>query len=256
MHRKYQNPPVVEALCEVSFDPGQPWDGTLPGLVYNEIKQKFPKKRQQMVVQFGIQIRGQDPTSVPPPPAPPSQETFSRLQFLSEDEKTLIQIAPDVLTVNRLKPYSSWNELKPVIFYALDNYCKAANPKAIRKIGLRYINRIVIPLPEVKIQDYLLASPNIPDALPQRINVWLQRSEIPFDAAGVLVIQTGSVRESGQSGVVFLLDLDFVTAGEPFSIGTAEDKLEVAHQNVGLAFEECVTDMARKLFNEVTSGTG
>jgi uncharacterized protein (TIGR04255 family) len=250
MHRNYQNPPIVEALCELSFDPGQPWDGTLPGLVYNEIKDRFPKKRQQAVFQFGIQIGGQNPSSVPPSPRPPTQETFSRLQFLSEDERTLIQIAPDVLTVNKLKPYSSWNELKPLISYALENYRKAANPKAIRKIGLRYINRIEIPLAEVSIQDYLLASPKIPDPLPQRINVWVQRSEIPFDE-GMLIIQTGSVREQGQSGVVFLLDLDFVTVGEPFPIEAVEGKLEIAHKNVGDGFEACITDTARKLFKEI-----
>jgi uncharacterized protein (TIGR04255 family) len=252
MHRKYLNPPIVEALCEFGFEPGQPWDGTIPGLFYNEIKEKFPKKRQQAVLQVGIQISGQNPSSIPSPALfSPAPESFSRLQLVSEDERTLIQIAPDVLAVNKLKPYSSWNELKPLIFYAIQKYEKVAHPKAIRRIGLRYINRIQIPLREVDIEYYLRAFfPDVPEPLPQRINVWMQRTEIPFDSDGMLIVQTGSVRQEGVQEVVFLLDLDFVTVGEPFSIDVAANKVEMAHNNIAEAFEACITDESRKLFKE------
>jgi uncharacterized protein (TIGR04255 family) len=252
MRRKYRKPPIVEAICEFSFELGQPWDGTLPGLIYSEVKESFPKKRQQAVFQFGIQIAGQNPAAAPLFGLPAAtQEPFSRLQFLSEDERTLIQIAPDVLTINKLRPYSSWSDLKPLVLDVLAKYQKAAQPKAIRRLGVRYINRIQIPLAEVQIQDYLVAFPNLPEALPQRISVWMQRSEIPFDELGTLILQTGSVREPGHEGVVFLLDLDFVTSGQPFGVELAADRIETAHEKVELAFETCITQESRKLFEEI-----
>ena len=156
-----------------------------------------------------------------------------------------------LLTINKLKPYSSWNEFKPLIFYALEKYQRAAHPKAIRRLGLRYINRIEIPHSEVQIEHYLVTFPNIPEPLPQRLNVWMQRSEIPFDGEGMLIIQSGSAREANQKNVIFLLDLDFVSTEAPFSIELAEGKLEVAHKNVGVAFEASITDATRELFKEV-----
>jgi uncharacterized protein (TIGR04255 family) len=247
--RRYENPPVVEALCELNFEPGQPWDGALPGLVYNEIKERFPKRRQHQMVQFGIKLQGGEPSSMPLPQ--PTPEIFARLQFLSEDERTLIQIAPDVLTINKLRPYSSWNELKPLIFYAIENYKRAAKPKAIRTIGLRYLNRIEIPSDEVDIEEYLLATPRIPAPLPQRLNVWLQRSEIPLDNSGVLVIQAGSIRETNQVGVAFLLDLYFATTGDPIPVEAVDSRLETAHESLSNAFEACITDSSRKLFRPI-----
>ncbi|MGO9263968.1 MAG: TIGR04255 family protein [Candidatus Binataceae bacterium] len=250
MRRNYSKPSIVEAICQFSFDPGQPWDSTLPGLIYNEVKDRFPKKRQTNVLQLGIQVA---PQGSSPNPATPTvtQEAFSPLQLLSEDELTPIQIAPDALTINKLKPYSSWDELKPVILYALEKYQKAASPKALRRIGLRYINRIQIPSPQIKLEDYLLAYPNIPESLPQHLKVWMQRSEIPFGSDGILIIQTGSIKEQAQADVVFLLDLDFVTIGEAFSVDLADSKVGVAHENVEKAFEACITDKTREILGEI-----
>ena len=251
--RKYQKPPIIEALCEFNFEPGQLWDGTLPGLLYNEVKEDFPKRQPETIVQLGIQIMGQNPPGSAAVPAPSiaAPQAFTRLRFLSEDERAMVQIGPDLLAINRLRPYSSWNDFKPLVLRVLTKYQKVARPKGIRRIGVRYINRIEIPLSEVKVDDYLVAFPNLPDALPQRINVWVQRSEIPFDSEGTLIIQTGSVREAGLSGIAFLLDLDFVISGESFALEVADDKIEMAHEKVELAFEECITDKSRKLFEEV-----
>jgi uncharacterized protein (TIGR04255 family) len=33
----YPNPPLIEAICEFRFNPGQTWVWTVPGLIYNEI---------------------------------------------------------------------------------------------------------------------------------------------------------------------------------------------------------------------------
>jgi uncharacterized protein (TIGR04255 family) len=251
MPRNYKNPPVAEALCEFLFEPSQPWDWTLPGLMYAEMKRDFPKKRQQTVqlqLQLGVIPFGGQGVAAPsltPTPA------LSRLQFLTEDEKTLVQVGPDVLTVNKLKPYSSWGEFKPLIRDALAVYSDIAKPKCIRRLGLRYINRIEIPAGEVDVEQYLLAHPRIPESMPQRLNSWVQRAEIPISDHGVLVLQSGSVREPGNANIVFMLDLDFGTVQGSLPAEAAMERVEAAHQQVESAFEACVTAKARLLFKEV-----
>ena len=42
MSRVYRYSPLVEALCEFQFAEGE-WDWTVPGLMYQEIKETFPK---------------------------------------------------------------------------------------------------------------------------------------------------------------------------------------------------------------------
>lgn len=37
-------------------------------------------------------------------------KTSTRMQFINKDETALLQIDSDLLTVNKLKPYSTWQE--------------------------------------------------------------------------------------------------------------------------------------------------
>jgi uncharacterized protein (TIGR04255 family) len=123
-------------------------------------------------------------------------------------------------------------------------------PKGIRRIGIRYINRIEIPEEEVKLEDYLLAVPGLPTVIPQVFNTWVQRVEVPFPKHnGLLILQSGSLREKDTEGVAFLLDLDFlIQAAEPTPIRSAEEMIEIAHGEVETAFEACITDKTRILF--------
>lgn len=146
MGRRYRNPPVIEALCEFRFEPGQPWDLAVPGLVYEKIRDDFPKRRQARVLEARITAR----------PSEVGQEilTTDRMQFLRKDEKALIQVGRDLLAVNHLRPYPSWQAFLPLIRQGLSAYREAAHPSGLSRVGLRYINRIEIPGPSIKLEDY------------------------------------------------------------------------------------------------------
>ncbi len=249
MARAYSHPPIIQALCEYSFEPTQTWDWTIPGLFYNEIKNDFPKKREQNILQVELQAGSQI--------MPPSVKGgIAGVQFLTDDEKTIIQVGPDLVATHRLRPYTGWENFKPAILRAVAAYTKVASPSAIRRLGLRYVNRIEIHgKSEVRIEDYLLAVPKVPDEIPQIFGSWAQRVEIPLlDAAGALILQSGSVRADEEKTAAFMLDLDFVTRiQQPLPLDEAERRLEIAHTEVERAFEACVTDEARKLFSKAKS---
>ena len=248
MGKLYENPPLIEALCEFRFEPSQPWDWTIPGLVYDKIKSDFPKKRQQNVLQVELQAEREEV-------AQSVKGGIARMQFLRDDEHALIQVGPDLLVINHLKPYPTWRVFSEMIANGLSVYRQVANPQGIRRIGLRYINRIEIPESQVLIQDYLLAVPKVPDSVPQIFATWVQRVEIPFEQAnGLLVLQSGLMRQKGQEGTAFLLDLDFVTLQpNTVTLNSTMEWVDQAHIKVERTFEACVMDKARALFKEVQS---
>jgi uncharacterized protein (TIGR04255 family) len=246
MSKIYTNPPLIEALCEFYFAPSQPWDLTIPGLFYREVASEFPKKRQVRPFQVDFEVEGQEQAI---------QNTGSitdRMQFLREDERALIQVGLDLLVVNHLKPYSNWQAFKRMIARALEVYRQVANPQAINRIGLRYINRLDIPENKTEIEDYLLAVPTVPSAVPQVFASWKQRVEIPFiEANGLLVIQSSSVFQEGQETVAFLLDLDFITIqARLVTLDSAMEWVDRAHDEIEKVFEACVTPKAKQLFGE------
>lgn len=248
--RIYKDPPVIEALCEFLFEPSQPWDLTIPGMFYREVQSEFPKRRQvKPFLNFQPERQGQTIQSI--------VNSVDRIQFLREDERALIQVGPDLLAVNHLRPYSKWETFKQMIEYALGAYERVANPQAIMRIGLRYINRLEIPgQQEVEIEHYLLTTPTVPSAVPQFFGSWMQRVEIPYpEANGVLVLQASSVQEAEQKAIAFLLDLDFVTLQPALvELDSVMEWVEKAHCEVEEIFEACVTDEARRLFGEVRHG--
>jgi len=120
MGRRYTKPPIIEALCELRFEPSLPWDLAIPGLLYEKVKDDFPKRRQVRAFETSV--------SAGPEGVEQQVRTADRMQFLREDERALIQVGPDLLAVNHLEPYPTWQEFLPLIHRGFDAYCRAADP--------------------------------------------------------------------------------------------------------------------------------
>lgn len=246
MRRKYLNPPVVEALCEFQFIPRQPFDLTIPGLFYEKIREEFPQKEEQPGVSFQLQMteRGVEQKIAPAPP---------KLLFFKPDRTALVQLAPDLLAVNCLKPYPSWQNFKPLILNNLEIYRDIANPKALRRISLRYINVFEFDSPEVELTDYFYYHPNVPPNLPQEFQAFLSRVEIPYaDGTEQLTLTLGTIIPKKPRSTSLTLDIDYaIITPEFISFENVPEWLEKAHQEVETAFEASITDKARALFGEV-----
>lgn len=252
MRRVYEKPPIIEALCEFYFSSNQPWDWTIPGLIYAKVGSEFPTKRQfnPLQVELRAETKGTSVQNV--------VGSVDRMQFLSQDESALIQVGPDFMSVHHLKPYSNWETFKQMISRSLMVYQQVASPQKITRIALRYINRIEIPEkmidPEQRIElgDFLLAAPSVPKDVPQVFSTWVQRVEIPFKHAnGLLALQSGSIHEEGQRDVAFLLDLAFLALQpELVRLDSAMEWVERAHEEIESTFESCITPNTRRLFKE------
>lgn len=238
MKDPYPKPPIVEAVCEMRFLPNQPWDWTIPGLIYAEIQSEYPKKSEQHSLEVLLGAKGGKVSGSP-----------MLLRFAREDGSALVVVGPDLISVNFLRPYSNWEAFRSAIERARALYVKIANPKAFKRIGLRYINRIELPDERVEIEAFLTAVPTVPPALPQTFGQFMQRVELPFPSLpGTLVLQSGSHPEAA-GRPAFLLDLDVVTTHpDDIPLATALEWIDKAHEHVEQAFEACITDKTRGLF--------
>jgi len=107
----YANPPIIETLCEFHFEAGEPWDWTVPGLVYARVRHEFPDRAEQRTFQVDLQAGKA---------LPPRVDTVAKMQFLRKDRSALIQVGPNVLVVNHLPPYPNWNGFRELIFNNFD----------------------------------------------------------------------------------------------------------------------------------------
>ncbi len=247
MSKKYQNPPILEALCEFRFQPGLAWDTAFPDRIFESVKDSFPQRRLVQSVEATVAIA--------PEGNQQQLKSSPRWQFLDEDEKTLVQIEANLLSVNHLKPYPSWLDFLPLIQQALDAYRAVVEPKGIHRIGLRYINQIEISGSQIVLEEFFNFFPTLNWQAPgQGFVAFSTGVHIPFDdARDILKLQMASGSSNNPDALAVLLDIDYFT-GKSGEVGfdQAFDWIEQAHNRVEEAFEGCITDSLRKTFGEET----
>lgn len=244
--RQYRNPPIEEALCEIRFVPGPEWDPTLPGLIYQSLKAEYPQKpRTQNVLEAGV--------TIPDGGGGPSfqvQQNASRVQFRSADDRRLVGVGPDVLSAHLLRPYSSWEQFRDQIVQALAAYSSVAEPTAISRIGVRYINQIVLAADVVDLNEYFTSPPEPPETLPQTLRSFLVRMEAAYEDEPIRVITTFASNDAARGRTAFILDIDVVGEWpEQLGLESAMEAIDDLRSRERVAFESLITDRAREVFD-------
>lgn len=123
--KKYKNPPIQEALCEIFFF-GSEWDNTIPGSFYEKIKKDYSEKKQMVgQVQFEVSPQKKEAKFI-------GEE--DRLQFRKPDGSQIVQLSQNLLVINQLKPYpEKFEDWLPVVKDKFELYCQLAQPKKNRE---------------------------------------------------------------------------------------------------------------------------
>jgi uncharacterized protein (TIGR04255 family) len=234
MVRHYEEPPVIEALCEVRFVESQ-WDTTIPGVFYDLVKSEYPRKHSTDLDWPGDTSPG------------PTRSQFSRL-----DGTRMVQVAPNLLVVNQLRPYTGFESWAPTVAEMVTHYRTVASPVGVLSLAMRYINRVDFPnATEVSLEEFFRVYPKIPHELTQDHEEFLLRFEVPKQGRPEhrIVVTLASV--PAERGLSVLFDLyDEVRLKKGFAFEALTSLLNDAHAMIANAFEACITDAARVRFVE------
>jgi len=247
MKRKYRNPPIEEVLVEFRFVPGQEWDLTIPGKLHQHdaIKAQYPGKPRTQKVFLGAELQAG-------PGYPPNlavHEGVGRVQLVDERGNHLISLGLDVLSVNVLRPYDGWDQFRPRIETALQAYTEVAEPSGVSRVGVRYINKIVLPEKEIDLGTYFRCVPSPLPELPSKVTGFMSRMEFLYDDAVKLLLTQASI-DALESQSAFLLDLDLIwKSAEAKGLNAIMAIVDDLHEREVVAFEAIITDAAREVFD-------
>jgi uncharacterized protein (TIGR04255 family) len=249
--RVYLHPPIEEALCEFRFAPAEEgWDLTLPGRLQERLRDLgyTGKPRQQGVVEAGL--------GLPPGGSEAAftlKQSMVKIQFPTADDRAIVAVGPDVLSVHTLKPYEGWESFKPRIAAALTAYTETqGSAGGVMRIGLRYINKVEFTAPSLDLAEYFTISPQVPSGLPISITGFISRSESVFTDSPTRLVLTFASVEAERDTSAFVLDLDLVlalAANEQIEPAAVLDTVEMLRAYERQAFESLITDAAREMFN-------
>lgn len=242
---KLKNPPIIEVVCEFRFNLENPNDATLPGRLYALVQKDFPTiKNKNLGSVLPIEGKTNETELLVTPLA----------QFYNKEENLLLQVGHNMLTINCVKKYPTWERFKPIILENHEKYCDTAKPKSIKKISLRSINKIHIGGEEISLKDYFVFYP----ASPQNIKEPLTSFNLHIETAlqnkrDILVMKNTTVvpNKDKENHIAFVLDLSYIM-NKPGEIKLEQvgDWLETAHDELYNAFTASITKNLLNDFNK------
>lgn len=247
MREKLINSPIREVVFEIVFKKDLKLDSTIPGLLFEEIQEKFPNKKN--VVEGKIEFKFDSKEKEPIKNI--SQQEIP--QFLTSNGSIFVIIKKDRISIHHLKKYTSWEnyyDLMKFVYNKLIAVVKKSmsidlNKDQILRLGLRYINNIEIPSEDFKVEDYFNYKLKLVDD---------ENSLEAFILGGIykkgddfLKIQFNTGNPDSSS-LNFVLDLDYFT--NIISSNNIMDWLNKAHEQIEEIFFKSITNKTIKILKQ------
>lgn len=240
----YDRPPITEAVIELRF--AQPHTRDVIERSARRIRKEYDREEQEEQVKVEIDANTNQMKT---------ERSWLGIKLSSSDQTNLLFYRQTSFLCSRLAPYTGWDEFSARALRGWDVWRNEAGPTQLARIGVRYINRIDVPLETtsmLRVEDYLNFFPQSPDELNEPILSYTIQVVRPLgcDDCG-LMLNSGTIPSPLVGFVSFLLDIDI--SREKY-LPLRNDELRVlldkVREHKNRVFESCITDLARGLFSK------
>jgi uncharacterized protein (TIGR04255 family) len=231
MSETLKSPPLLEALCEFKFAASGEWDWTVPGRLYDQVKDRYPKKAEVQGIQLQVEFA---------PGGQASQHVASgpeRIQLKTDTEEAMLQVGPNTLAVNHLRPYPGWSHFRTMVLDGYGEYTKLVPNAKLERVGVRYIDRIPLHADVPEFDKYIRIAPYRDIGLGNRLANFVQHLEfVSEDPQGVLLQRTGTTLVEGQQALMVDMDFGSTDVGGLTDCDAVGAWIDAAHDVITAAF--------------------
>jgi len=243
-HPHFEKPPLVEAVFELFAQPrAEPSNG---GGSVDTVFHQLPTyaHHPQVVGQFQVQI----PVIAGPPPSARLVNPAKR-QW-TEDRTRGALVGPGMLALNMLPPYTTFDDEAPRLRELLVAYLDVFRPIAPFSLGHRYINRVVLDVPNDDPPSALFTLyPRLPESGVAHRPVTVQVEAARFHNG--VVVANLALAAVDTSHAAYVLDIYARTTDPaPDVVDEILAWHREAHEQVVNAFLFAITPRARERFEE------
>lgn len=244
------HPPIVEAVLDIDCDMRPDFSlKDVETAARDALRDAYPELRFRRVIGQRIELReGSDSTITP------MQEELQAFQFVSADKKQLVQLRAQGFSFNRLAPYSSLDDYFPEIERTWQIFVGIVRPLQARVIKLRYINRILLPMPDgnVDLDEYLRLGPRLPDEDSMVLTQFIARNQAVEKTTGseVSVSLASQPTENGHLPVILDIEAAIALDSDVLDWGTLENISKSLRGLKNRVFENTLTDKCLDLFRQ------
>jgi uncharacterized protein (TIGR04255 family) len=217
--------PIIEAVLDIRARAEAPWEESA---VSERLRKELP---DYPIVQSKREIRHELKIDKGQPAAQSIQDRWKGLQFQSGDKRHIAQFHRDGFVFSRLQPYQSWDQFRNEAMRLWRIHQAAAQPAEIHRLGLRFINRILLPKGSC-IEDYLQIIPKPPRWLELPFAGFFHHETltVPGYPYSINMVRTMQPPQDSppEEGAGLILDIDVFTITPPLEAQNAvmEQRIE------------------------------
>lgn len=235
---KHKNPTLSEVVCELHLD--IPETDIIAGELFKVFQTEFPKMRT--IQEYGVQLDANN-DGITPKTLPPRQ------RFVFESQNNIkVQFFENIFVINILKPYPGWEEVKTQLVKYWKQAKEVIKPKAVNKVGLRYINSIGWTTKTQKPSYWICKNDYIPNYVLESSRPFISQNDASISNNDRLTI-TLADQEKNPSALIF--DIYRIhnnnAALKQFKFETV---LEVMHKDIRSVFDKSQSPSLKKLLEK------
>ena len=209
--------PIAEAVIEMRARAEVPWEESAVRSRLVPLLPGYPQVESQREFEHELQVGpGQEPVQT-------HRDLgwgWKGLRFESADHVYIVQFNRDGFVFSRLRPYDHWEQFHREAIRLWILHRDIARPSGIQRLGLRFINRIELPLDGPRTDDYLHMPAEVLKGVPLSRAGFFHRDVLgvpgyPYVVTIVRTVQP--IQAAGSKGFALLLDID-VFSTEPFDL--------------------------------------
>lgn len=146
------NAPIKEAIISTSIEQQKHHSLEELDTLCEKLKKTYPQRKNWKIKEFALEEKEEE-TNIS------KLEKVAGYVISSEDKKKILHISRDMLSLNLLKPYSSWEDFTNDYKAAWDVFTESLEIEKVKGLTIRYINNFSIPTNDW--ERYLLMHPNL-----------------------------------------------------------------------------------------------
>ena len=242
-----KNAPIREALIDIRVELPENLTAEVFSMLAKEHQGDFPSQGKARRFKAGFEFRDDGKAIA----HAAHDASFEGVRLSNENGNEIVQFRTDGFTFNKLKPYTSWDDIYPRAMKFWESYRDKTHPLAVSRLAVRYINSMRFPGRIEELRDYLVLPPTSPTAGPSDLKSFLNHQVLFDKVSGISVNFVQASQGADSKAVTVLMDIDAYKTG---SFGEDEKQ----SQNLFLALREMknriffgsIKEKAKELFNE------
>lgn len=197
----FSNPPIVEAIFHVVVERDSEFNNETLNDYAKYITEKFPAfdRKEQRFLKNEISFPFDEPHNI----TSSVSNILQGYSLASNEDAKVIQANTNNFSFSKLHPYATWESFYQEAIQFWEKYAEITSVDRVRRLGLRYLNRIAIPFEgkPVKLQDYIKIFPEVSDDLSMTISGYFMQvslaSEVYKPSQAIVNQTVGNIETNG-----------------------------------------------------------